>query len=519
MTDVVIDALDRATEPGSRPEEVTIDLPRPCRDKSARQGNRGLLYRLVVLDAGTAALVWLAVLFVHEGHAWIDVLRFVPWAVALTGLTSFLIWTQHLYRSRVCASRSNELNRLFRVAVATALLAAGWHKFIHQGAVTPTTATVGAAFLFSALAVARGFFSGWLRLRRAEGSFRRPMCVIGTNDEAESLVYLLNDHPELGYRVTTVVGDEAQWADRIPDVAVLPVDPDPVRAIVDSGVTGALIATTALSSDGRDRLIRGLMDAGLHVHISSGLTRFGGRRLKMMPLAHHPAYYVEAHGLKTGQAFGKRALDIAFSSLGLLLSAPVMVVVALAIKLEDGGPIFYRQERVGRNGVTFGLLKMRSMVSDAAKRLDELAALNERQGPLFKVTHDPRVTRVGRFIRPSSIDELPQLLNVLRGEMSLVGPRPALPAEFAQFDRDLVERALVMPGITGLWQVEARDNPSFRAYRRLDLFYVDNWSLGLDLAIMAATARMLVAKIAGIVLSPLCRRLRPEGASPASIRP
>ncbi len=253
------------------------------------------------------------------------------------------------------------------------------------------------------------------------------------------------------------------------------------------------------------------MNKGLHVQLSSGLSRFGSNRLRMMPLAHHPAFYVEANGFKTGQALCKRALDLTLSSIVLLCTAPIIAVAAVAIKLEDRGPILYRQERVGLNGIPFKLLKLRSMVPDAAARLEHLVALNERQGPLFKLSGDPRVTRVGRFLRISSIDELPQLVNVLQGQMSLVGPRPALPSEVAQFDSDLVERALVPPGITGLWQVEARDNPSFRAYRRLDLFYLDNWTIGLDLAIMAGTARMLAARTIGAIAAPVRKSCpRPE---------
>ena len=184
-----------------------------------------------------------------------------------------------------------------------------------------------------------------------------------------------------------------------------------------------------------------------------------------------------------------------------MLSVPLIVLAALLIKLEDGGPVIYRQERVGLRGRTFDVLKLRTMVPDASEKLAELKERNERHGPLFKLAADPRVTRVGRFLRTTSIDELPQLINVLRGEMSIVGPRPALPSEFAQFDSDLIERAHVPPGITGLWQVEARDNPSFRAYRRLDLFYVDNWSVAFDLAIMAGTARLLLVRLVTAVWS------------------
>jgi exopolysaccharide biosynthesis polyprenyl glycosylphosphotransferase len=467
------------------------------------RGSRSLRLKLVGLDFLTALVTWLVVISVHKAHALDDTWSFLPVSLVLALVTSWLIWTQHLYRSRVCAVRSSELNRLFRVAVAAALLASVWHKFVVAGPVTPATATVGAACVFLTLAGGRSVFTGWLRLRRLHGDYARPVCVIGTNDEAEALVHLLMDHRELGFRVAGVVGDEEEWAGRIPDVDILPAGRDPSAAVLAARVTGVVIATTALSSVDRDRLLRRLMAAGVHIHLSSGLTRFGQNRIRMMPLAHHPAFYVEPQRLSLGQALVKRALDVCLSGLGLVMVSPVLLLSALAVKLQDGGSVFYQQERVGLKGCTFRLLKLRTMVPDAAQRLGELAALNERQGPLFKVARDPRVTRVGHFLRSSSIDELPQLFNVLKGEMSLVGPRPALPAEFAQFDADLVERALVPPGITGLWQVEARDNPSFRAYRRLDLFYVDNWSLGFDLAIMIGTARMLIGRTSGALWDPL----------------
>jgi lipopolysaccharide/colanic/teichoic acid biosynthesis glycosyltransferase len=182
------------------------------------------------------------------------------------------------------------------------------------------------------------------------------------------------------------------------------------------------------------------------------------------------------------------------ASVALLFSAPVLVAAAVAIKLDDGGPIFYRQERIGRDGRPFEVVKLRTMIPDASAQLAGLIELNERKGPLFKLSYDPRVTRVGRILRATSIDELPQFFNVMQGEMSLVGPRPALPAEVAQFDVELLERALVSPGITGLWQVEARDSPSFDAYRRLDLFYVDNWSIMMDLSILTATFWVVIGR-------------------------
>jgi exopolysaccharide biosynthesis polyprenyl glycosylphosphotransferase len=220
-----------------------------------------------------------------------------------------------------------------------------------------------------------------------------------------------------------------------------------------------------------------------------------------MPLAHEPLLYVEAPSLSKAQLVAKRMLDVVLSSLALLVLSPVIAMVALGIKINDRGPIFFSQKRVGRRGREFGVLKFRSMRVDAEKQLALLKATNERQGPLFKMENDPRVTRIGRFLRDSSLDELPQLINVLRGEMSLVGPRPALASEVANFPVKLRAREQVMPGITGLWQVEARDNPSFEAYRRLDLFYVENWSITLDLLIIVGTMEQVVSRMLSTMVS------------------
>jgi lipopolysaccharide/colanic/teichoic acid biosynthesis glycosyltransferase len=170
-------------------------------------------------------------------------------------------------------------------------------------------------------------------------------------------------------------------------------------------------------------------------------------------------------------------------------------VAMLAVRLQDGGSAIFRQVRVGKDGKSFTLFKLRTMVPDAEQQLVDVTSVNQRAGgPLFKAKSDPRRTRVGRLLETTSLDEVPQLLNVLRGDMSLVGPRPALPHEVAQFDDELLGRHRVQPGITGLWQVEARDKPDFEIYRRLDLFYVENWSVSLDLAILLSTVQTVASR-------------------------
>ena len=176
----------------------------------------------------------------------------------------------------------------------------------------------------------------------------------------------------------------------------------------------------------------------------------------------------------------------------MLVIAPVMVTVAVAVKL-DGGPVLFRQTRVGRYGHEFSMLKFRSMVVDAEQRLGELGEVNEGAGPLFKMRRDPRVTRVGSFLRRYSLDELPQMFNVLGGTMSLVGPRPPLPVEAATYGRDAPRKLMVRPGLTGLWQVSGRSELSWEQSVRLDLRYVENWSLALDAVILWKTIGAVVS--------------------------
>jgi exopolysaccharide biosynthesis polyprenyl glycosylphosphotransferase len=189
----------------------------------------------------------------------------------------------------------------------------------------------------------------------------------------------------------------------------------------------------------------------------------------------------------------KRGLDLAFSSLVLLALAPLLVLVAMAIKIDSPGPVFYRSERMGKKGRVFACLKFRTMVSDAEQRLAEVLPLNERKEVLFKVSNDPRITRLGRWLRKYSIDELPQFFNVLRGEMSVVGPRPPLASEVREYKLHHLRRLNVMPGITGLWQVQGRQDPSFDSYVSLDVTYIENWSIWLDILIILRTVGVVLA--------------------------
>ncbi len=189
----------------------------------------------------------------------------------------------------------------------------------------------------------------------------------------------------------------------------------------------------------------------------------------------------------------KRMLDIIFGALSVLLLAPLMILIALAIKLDSPGPIFYVSERIGKKGSVFKCIKFRTMVLDADRRRAEMAHLNERDGVLFKVANDPRITRLGRFLRKYSLDELPQFFNVVIGDMSLVGPRPPIASEVREYKLSHLRRLDVTPGITGLWQVQARQEPSFDSYISLDVAYIENWSIWLDFKIIVRTIGVVLA--------------------------
>jgi len=189
----------------------------------------------------------------------------------------------------------------------------------------------------------------------------------------------------------------------------------------------------------------------------------------------------------------KRVMDIVLSTIIMIVLAPALLTIAVMVKLDSEGPIFYRAGRIGRKGRVFTCFKFRTMVADAEKIKAQLAHLNERKGLLFKISNDPRVTRLGARLRKYSLDELPQLFNVFRGDMSLVGPRPPLASEVEKYKLDHLRRLDVLPGMTGLWQVEARQDPSFDSYISLDTAYVENWNLMLDMRILARTVGVVVS--------------------------
>ncbi len=461
-------------------------------------GAPSLRRALLMIDALSVITAWLAVLLVPSAFGypsgWSPAHIAIGTSVLTVGTLIVIGW-QKLYLARVCGVRAVETAGLGRAAALSGLAA-----YVVAGALdeplSPRVVGSGVVLAFVSLTIGRASYGGWLRRVRTQGRYCRPVVLIGSGAEGFELARLVDQHPELGFRLSGVIGDRpdpATWPAGVPWLGELD---DAAGALARQGANGVIIAASDVGPDELNRVSRELLEAGAHVHISSGLRGIDHRRLRALPIAHEPLFYLEQNTLSQWQRVLKRSIDVTVSAVLLVLSAPLVAVAALAVKLGDRGPVLFRQARVGLDGRRFTLYKLRTMVPDAEERLVDLTHSNQRQGgPLFKLTADPRRTRVGHVLERTSIDELPQLWNVLRGEMSLVGPRPALPHEVAQFDDDLLARHRVPPGITGLWQVEGRENPEFDVYRRLDLFYVENWSLGLDLAIIFATLQAVFGRV------------------------
>jgi exopolysaccharide biosynthesis polyprenyl glycosylphosphotransferase len=439
---------------------------------------------LLLADGACVALAFVVAYLVRAGGQGPDLTgartEHVLLAAVALPLWLALFARRRLYNARHIGRRVDEWRRIVNGS-AVAVFAMAAFGYAVQLEVSRAwlvlTAVFGIAFVIAEREVARHVF----RSMRCSGRMLRNVVIVGGNDEATQLANMLVEDPTLGYRVVGFVDDHEDDTGRLlgPVAETL----DIVRR---TGATGVILAASAMSVAVSNRLVRDLVHGGIHVELSSTLRDVAAERLTVRPLGRYPMVYVEPSRPVGWRSATKRSFDVLVAAIGLVLTAPVAAIVAIAIKL-DGGPVFFRQDRVGKDGVPFKVLKFRTMVPDAEARIIDLRDRNEADGPLFKLRNDPRVTRVGRVLRKTSLDELPQLANVLRGEMSLVGPRPALPEELRSWDTDLHARLRVKPGITGMWQVSGRSNADFAAYSRLDLYYVDNWSLLTDLAILAKT--------------------------------
>jgi exopolysaccharide biosynthesis polyprenyl glycosylphosphotransferase len=344
--------------------------------------------------------------------------------------------------------------------------------------------------------VARFFSRKSLHHLQRKGRSVRHIVIAGSFAAAQQLTERIQREPYGGMSVVGVCLPSAELPRQVMDGIPVLGRLDEVAEVVN----GLGCDAVAVTSDDATRynylraLAWSLEGAGVELLVDPGLVEVAGPRMHIRPLMGFPLLHVEEPHFTGWRRLVKRISDIVLTSIGLIVIAPVMLAIAAVIKLQDGGPVIFRQQRVGRGGESFTMLKFRSMVPDAEDRKLQLVPYNEGNGGLFKMRDDPRITRFGGFLRDFSLDELPQLFNVLAGSMSLVGPRPHLASELALMPSEASRRSLVTPGLTGLWQVSGRSNLQGDDAIRLDLRYVENWSLTLDLVILWRTISAVLAK-------------------------
>jgi exopolysaccharide biosynthesis polyprenyl glycosylphosphotransferase len=368
-----------------------------------------------------------------------------------------------------------------------------------------------------AMVVARLSWRGWLRRRRRRGIELTDMLVIGGRTSAVALSVQLSRATDSGYRIVGLCIPRPDDAKRHTETGPHPVPPpkaaldghedsrlagfpvlgdldDVLRAIDLSGASVvAVAASDRFGADAVRNLSWALEGSGVRLMLAPAVTEVSPPRVRLRPVAGLALVQVVQPRFRGPSLVGKTAMDLTLALLATILFLPLMAIVALCIKFDDRGPVLFSQERIGLRGRTFRIWKFRSMAIDAESRRAELQAQSEGNEVLFKLRSDPRVTRVGKILRRYSLDELPQLFNVLTGDMSLVGPRPPLQSEVANYTDAVHRRLLVKPGMTGLWQVSGRSNLSWQESVRLDLFYVENWSPAGDLAIMAQTVKVMLS--------------------------
>jgi exopolysaccharide biosynthesis polyprenyl glycosylphosphotransferase len=466
----------------------------PQRVPLQRRGARRIMLRVAADAVAVSTALFLASIIRFEimGETPAATLDYALIIAIAVPASVVLFWLYGLYEPRQVLGPVNEFKQVFHGVVAGVVL-----LFMADSAFN---LELSRAWAFIALATGLTIVGGErlvLRkslhfLRRRGGDATRTI-VLGANQEATTMARTLEREGWLGYKIIGFVDDNVPVGQELEDgQRVIGATADLRELIVENQATLVLVAATAFDAPRLNRLFWELQSMDVDLQITSGTIDLMASRMIVQSVAGVPLLFVRRTGMDKVQKSIKRSIDLLGSGLGLLILLPFLAAIALWIKLDSEGGVFFKQVRVGRDGELFTVWKFRTMIKDAEKKRAELEHLSEGPGLLFKLKEDPRITRSGRFLRRYSLDELPQLWNVLRGDMSLVGPRPALPVEVEQYDEWVRNRLKVKPGITGLWQVSGRTETSFADYVRFDLFYIQNWSLSLDLWILWRTLRAVI---------------------------
>ncbi|SCX40049.1 exopolysaccharide biosynthesis polyprenyl glycosylphosphotransferase [Klenkia marina] len=475
----------RASAPAAVPESAPGSVP-------VRQGSwiRGYVGALVAADAVLGAAAGL----IASSRTWSSPRDTLFWVcLALPLMWPVVVALAGGYAARVAALGREELSRVLRGGIGV-LAVMGFTSYALELALSRALVVVVMPTLVLASLVVR-YVARWrLRSLRRAGRCSKRVLVVGRGRAVLGLTERLAADPASGL---VVVGACVTDADRrhVEGVTGLPVAGlDGVRALA-AELEAETVAVTSASETAAEYLRRlswDLEGSGIELLVAPGLIEVAGPRLHIRPYDGLPLLAVEQPRFEGWRRVVKTAVDRGLALAAVVVLAPVLVAVAVAVRLDSPGPVLFRQERVGKDGRTFSMIKFRSMVADAEGQLAGLHAANEFDGVLFKIRRDPRITRTGRWLRRLSLDELPQLFNVLGGSMSLVGPRPPLPVEVARYDGSATRRLLVKPGLTGLWQISGRSDLSWEESVRLDLRYVENWSLAMDASILWRTGRAVL---------------------------
>ncbi len=454
--------------------------------ESWREASVGYVYRAAALDLGIAALTLTAAILL----GWLPSLtEAVP---ALLTSVSFLgaIAIGHGYDGKVVGSGPREMQAILRAGVAGVVVSALATAFTAH-ALPRVMVAVVASTLTCAVLGSRHLLRRELHRARRDGLAMSRTLVIGDPASVHRTLEELRSWSHYGYRVVGIC--LPSLLDRPPQdgVPLLGALADTVQVAYDRRIDTVIVAGAELAGDPLRRLSWALGRAGADLVVAPGLVEVLGPRVSVRPTAGLSLLEVQTVPPRR-RLLAKGLLDRVVGSAILLVAAPLILVAATAVRVTSRGPVFFRQARIGIDGRPFTMIKLRSMYRDAEERKAALLARNEGNGLLFKVHDDPRVTPVGRVMRRFSVDELPQLWNVVRGDMSLVGPRPPLPSEVSAYQDQVFRRLHVRPGLTGLWQVSGRSDLSWEESVRLDLRYVDNWSVAMDLLILWKTGRAVL---------------------------
>ncbi len=394
-----------------------------------------------------------------------------------------------LYRSFRLAPAARELRRLAIAVTIAALPVWPAGQLLEYEFATPTFLVAFMCMTFAALAIERRVIRAFARSLRRHGMNLRSAVIVGDSAGVAETAASLMQRSDLGYSLIESIELAKSRNDGLSPIEQINQAKDRIDALIDRGGLDEVFIVLPL--DGSDTSIRELIshceEQGIMVRVLTRIADLNWARVIVDEVAGQPVLSIMSGPPDSFGLLVKRGLDIMLAAVGIVACVPLFVLVAVAIKFDSAGPVLFRQERVGLNRRRFTALKFRTMVSDAHVQQDDVEHLNEADGPVFKIKNDPRVTRVGEFLRRTSIDELPQLLNVLKDDMSLVGPRPLPVRDVNRMDiRWHKRRFAVKPGITCLWQATSR-TPEFDEWIKADMEYIDTWSLSLDLKILLRT--------------------------------